>query len=49
MAGRKKKYHTEEDLKEANRIKQRRYYERNADKVRKRNIERYHDNKQKGD
>jgi len=40
--GRYKKYMTQEQMDEANRIKARRYYERNKEKVKKKNLERYY-------
>lgn len=45
--GRLKKYKTEEELKEANRQKSKRYYWRNKEKVDKRILEKYYENKRK--
>ena len=45
MAGRRKKYHTEEELQEANRIKAKRYYKKNRECIKTKNRKRYHDNK----
>ncbi len=39
--GRKKIYKTEEELKEANKLKGRKYYARNREKCRKERMERY--------
>ena len=43
MAGRKKKYHTNEEKREANRLKQQRYYECHKEKIREQNKRRYHE------
>lgn len=40
--GRKRKYFSEEQVKEANRKKAEKYYKDNIDEVRKRNLEKYH-------
>ena len=43
--GRKKKYNTLEEQRQANRDKFMRYYWRNAKKIKKQNLERYYENK----
>tara|TARA_Y100000310_G_scaffold132500_1_gene131517 strand:- start:813 stop:968 length:156 start_codon:yes stop_codon:yes gene_type:complete len=43
--GRLKKYKTEEEKKRANRIKARKYYLKNADKIKKRRMEKYYEEK----
>jgi len=43
--GRKKKYNTDDELNEANRLKRERYYEKNKIKIRKKNLAYYHENK----
>jgi len=43
--GRKKIYNTQEEKHEAEKAKKRRWYWRNADKIRKINLEYYHVNK----
>lgn len=45
MAGRKKKYYTDEDYKEANRIKSKRYYTKNRTLIKIKNKNRYHEKK----
>ena len=42
--GRKKKYNTLEEQRQANRDKLMRYYWRNAKKIKKQNLERYYEN-----
>jgi hypothetical protein len=44
-SGRKTIYKTPEEKAEANRLKAQRYYERNKEKVRKKNLEKYHESK----
>lgn len=46
MAGRHKKYHTIEELKKANIIKAKRYYQKNKKKIQKKNKMKYHENKE---
>ena len=43
--GRKTIYKTPEEKAEANRLKAQRYYERNKEKIRKQNLEKYHESK----
>lgn len=45
MAGRKRKYHTIEELKESNRLNAIRFYEKHKDRVKKQNLEKYYENK----
>ena len=45
MAGRDKKYNTQEELHEANRIKRKKYYEKNKESIRKKNLEKYYERK----
>ncbi len=45
--GRKKKYMTEEELRESNLLKAQRYYEKNKDLIREKNRKRYHEKKNK--
>jgi len=47
--GRKLKYKTEEERKEANRIKSRKYYLKNAEKIRKKRMEKYYEEKNKSE
>lgn len=42
MAGRKKKYCTEEEIRKANRIKAERYYWKNCELIKEKNKKRYH-------
>lgn len=44
-SGRKTIYKTPEEKAEANRLKAQRYYERNKEKIRKKNLETYHERK----
>jgi hypothetical protein len=43
--GRHRKYNTPEEIAEANRVKAQRYYEKNREKVKKRNLKAYYDSK----
>jgi hypothetical protein len=43
--GRKKKYLTEEEIREANLLKAQRYYDRNKEVIREKNRKRYHEKK----
>ena len=43
--GRSKKYHTEEELAEANREKCKRYYEKNKERLNKKRMEQYWESK----
>ena len=43
--GRHKKYKTEEEKKQANRDKVMKHYWKNVEKIRKKNLKRYYDNK----
>jgi hypothetical protein len=43
--GRKLKYASAEEKTEANRLKAQKYYEKNKEKIRAKNLERYHKNK----
>ena len=43
--GRKRKYNTEEEINTAVREKSMRYYWKNAKKIRKRNLKKYHERK----
>ena len=43
--GRKQKYFTKEEKIQANRDKFMRFYERNKEEIKKKNLERYHANK----
>ena len=45
--GRKLKYKTEEEKKQANRDKFMKHYWKNTEKIRKRNLKRYYENKNK--
>ena len=45
--GRKKLYKTEAEKKQANRLKARRYYLKNAKKIREKRMEKYYEEKQK--
>jgi len=45
MAGRKSKYNTEQERKEAQIRWSREYYERNKEKIRKKNLRRYYEKK----
>jgi len=44
--GRKKKYHTEEEIRLANNIKAEKYYLKNRDMIKDKNKKRYYDNLQ---
>lgn len=44
-SGRKTIYTTPEEKSEANRLKAQRYYERNKEKISKKNLDSYHKNK----
>jgi len=43
--GRKVIYKTKEEIKEANKIKSRKYYLKNAEKIKKRRMEKYYEKK----
>ncbi len=45
-AGRKIIYQTPDEKAEANRLKSQRYYEKNKEKIRRKNLENYHKNKE---
>lgn len=45
--GRKKKYHTEEELLEAQRVWNREYYERNKEKINSKRMKEYYERKNK--
>lgn len=47
MAGRDRKYKTQEEINEANRLKRKKYYEKNKETIRKKNLEKYHERKNK--
>lgn len=47
MAGRKKKYFTEEEIRIANNLKAEKYYSKNKERVKEKNKKRYHDKKHK--
>ena len=45
--GRKTKYHTKEEKLEARKKRQMKYYWKNQDKIKKKNLQRYHNGKNK--